>query len=436
MRRGAVLYRDIWDNKTPLLYFIYALSPTLLWAKLSATLCVLGTVLGVYKLSRNLVATTLAGVLLSLTVLEGNIANAELYFTLPIVWGAYLISQGRWFLVTGLLAAMAFLLKVPAVLDFAGLFLAAAVIKLDRTLIKNCFLMALGFALPVGLVFGYFSANHALADFITAAFSQNASYIAIDTGPLSKLSNPLFVRAFILVPSLIFIAILYLKKHVSKEFIFLSFWLSFSLYGALLSNRPYLHYLLQIVPPTIILLAHIVPRVRKYWPAVIVFGGLLFALGKMFAGGFALDPATYYRNFFDFISERKSWKSYVSYFDNRTPLYYAMGDLVREKTKPDEPIFVWGDAASIYVLAERPAATKFIQAHHLTTIDKKNYDLIMARLQKFQPKFIFISRPVQFPFSALESLVAKNYRPVATFGNFYAYQNFAPASPQKWNPNY
>ncbi len=104
MRRGAVLYRDIWDNKTPLLYAIYALNPTLLWAKISAAICVLGTVLVTYKLTTlllheksqkarqmgALLASFVTGVFLSSPLLEGTIANAELYFTLPIILTAYL----------------------------------------------------------------------------------------------------------------------------------------------------------------------------------------------------------------------------------------------------------------------------------------------------------------------------------------------------------
>ncbi|MBI4099746.1 hypothetical protein HY440_01945, partial [Candidatus Microgenomates bacterium] len=127
--RCGVLYRDIWDNKTPLLYLIYAVRPELWWAKLTALVCVLGTSVGVYFLGKKLkvngpLAALLTGIFLSLPMLAGNTANAELYFTLPIVWGAYLVWERKWPWVLGFLAAIAFNLKVPAILDFVGLFLA------------------------------------------------------------------------------------------------------------------------------------------------------------------------------------------------------------------------------------------------------------------------------------------------------------------------
>ncbi len=94
MQRGAVLYRDIWDNKPPLLYILYAIHPTLLFAKITATLFVLGTCVGVYLLAKKiffkrstgycLLTTALAVILLWIPRLECTIANSELYFTLPI----------------------------------------------------------------------------------------------------------------------------------------------------------------------------------------------------------------------------------------------------------------------------------------------------------------------------------------------------------------
>jgi len=450
MRRGAVLYRDIWDNKTPILYFIYALSPTLIWAKLSATVFVLGTVFGVYKLSGRLLSAALIGILLSLPILEGNIANAELYFTLPIIFGAILVYQKRSPFLIGLLAATAFLIKVPAVVDFVGLLLAFFVIKLvdeywspvrdwERLLtdqIKFYLPILVGFFLPILLIFGYFFVNHALQNFLIAAFSQNASYVAVGSGALSKLSNPLFIKSIFLLAGSVLVAMAYFKRLVAKELVLLSLWFGFSLFGALLSNRPYTHYLLQIVPPTILLGVYIISHWRRYWSAGLILLAIFAWLGKMFQGAFALEPVSYYRNFFDYASERKSWEEYVNYFDARTVGVYQVANLIKEDTKPNEPIFVWGDMASIYVVADRPAATKFIQAHHLTTIDSKNYDLIIQRLLKYQPKYIVVTRPVQFPFQVLETLLMRNYKQVEVVGQMYVYKNTVSVSLPMWTPSY
>lgn len=427
MARGAVLYRDIWDNKTPLIYFLYAVHPTILWVKLSATIFVLGTCLGVYFLAKKfkinaLLATAATGVLLSLPALAGNTANSELYFTLPIVWGAYLVWKRRWPFVIGLLAAVAFLFKVPAILDFAGMFMATFLLRRE---FKFYFKMALAFIIPILLFVVYFYVNRALPDFILAAFTQNSTYVSVWSGPLGKLGNPLILRGVALLLILLTLFILFLKKLVSKEFLFLAFWLGFSIYAALLSGRPYPHYWLQIIVPGILLLFFLLSKIKNGRLLAVVFFTLVIFLGKRG------ENISYYQNFFDYISERKSWDDYQKYFGDDNVAAYQMANFLEERTKPNDPIFVWGENDYIYVLSGRPPATKFIRAHHLTTVDPKNYDLIIARLEKFRPKYIFISRPVQFSFPQLEMFVKKNYRETQTFGNFHVYKNIVPTNPSK-----
>lgn len=420
IQRGAVLYRDIWDNKPPLLYMIYAIIPTLLWAKVTATVFVLGTTAIVYKTAKNYLAALLAGVLLSLPLLEGTIANAELYFILPIALAAlYFLRDKVKPVIIGILFTLAFLLKIPAVFDFLGLFLAYFLIQRK---IRPFILIFLTFAVSFFFFLSYFFFNHALADFLTASFSQNASYVAVGTGPLSKLSNPLFTKGFLLIFSCAILWILYLKKRISRELLFLTFWFSFSLYGTLLSNRPYMHYLLQIVPPGTILLFYLLSNIRKYSHVLIAFLFIIFALIRMFKGAFALDSRSYYLNWFDYVSERKLWRDYVNYFDSRTSTNYELSNYLALNTVPNDPLFVWGDNAFIYVLANRPPATKFIQAHHLTTIDPSNYIKVADRLNKTNPKFILVSRPAHFSFPALEELIAKNYRQVKAYQDWYVYK--------------
>lgn len=420
LQRGAILYRDIWDNKTPLLYLIYALNPTLLWAKISATFFVLGTVFFVHKISKNYWAALLTGILVSLPLLEGTIANAELYFTLPIIVGAYLFLKNKINpILIGILFTMAFLLKIPAVFDFLGLFLAYFIINRKLKLFILVFLTFIVLMVPV---FGYFYFNHALGDFLTAAFSQNASYVAVGAGSLSKLSNPLFVKGLFVLLAVLALFVLFVKKKISGEFLILSFWFGFSLYGALLSNRPYLHYLLQIVPPAVILFFYFLKNFRKTIILNSLFIILLLIVAKDFKNGFALETKSYYQNWFDYISERKSWENYANYFDGRTTNNYQVAEFIIHNSKFNDSIFVWGDNSFLYVLSQRPPATKFIQAHHLSTIDPKNYDLVIQKLTETKPKFIIVSRPIHFVFPKLEELVSKNYHPTAQFQDLFLYQ--------------
>lgn len=437
MQKGAVLYRDIWDNKPPLLYLIYAISPTLLWAKISATIFILGTSFFVYKITKiviargnfpALLAMVLTGVLLSLPLLEGTIANAELYFTLPIIITAYfLLTSNRYPLAAGICLATAFLIKVPAVFDFLGLFLACFVIQLHTKvklteIFKKYLLFVLPLLVSLILLVIYFYLNNGLGDFITAAFKQNSSYIAIDSGPLSKLSNPLFVKAFLLLLASLASLVLFIKKKISSELFLLTCWFGFSLYGALLSNRPYLHYLLQIIPPSIILLFYLIRHPARGGIFLVFYFLIIFFLAKMFTGAFALDTRSYYTNWFDYVSERKTWEQYANYFDGRTVTNYQIGNYIKENSSVNDSIFVWGDNAFIYVLSQRKPTTKFIQAHHLTTIPRENYDAVTSKILTDKPKIIVITRPVNFAFPKLETIASKNYSLISTFGTNFVYK--------------
>lgn len=473
IQRGAVLYRDIWDNKTPLLYLLYALSPTLLWVKLSATICVLGTSFGAYELTKriipdkktvwSLLAAFLTGGILSLPALAGNTANAELYFTLPIVWGALVVydkflsvpfrrSGTNYYLIAlGLLAALAFNLKVPAIFDFLGLFVAITIwrfIRLGNFSVKKLpgyLLNEIKFYLPIAIAFFvpflifvyYFYSHHALTDFFVAAFAQNSTYVSVYSGALGKLGSPLILHAIVLLLAVGILAVALARKLVTKEFFFLAIWLGFSIYAALLSGRPYPHYFLQNIAPLMLIFIYCLANFRKYWWGLLVLFVTVWSVFRLF-GSPDITSANwgYYGNFFDYISERKAFDQYVSYFGQDNLDAYQMAEFLKERTRPNDPVFVWGENDYIYVLSHRPPVTKFIRAHHLTTVDSKNYDLIMQRLWKYQPKYIFIARPVQFTFPALEEFVHKNYRLATSFGSFYVYQNVLPANPPLWNPFY
>ncbi len=454
LRRGAVLYRDIWDNKPPVLYLIYALYPTLLWAKISAAGFVLATGAAIFFLARkifadfsrpeffSLLAVFLTGLLLSLPALEGNIANAELYFTFPIALAAFLLWQKRDFpkqilpvsLLLGLLFSLAFFLKVPAAFDFLGLFLAVTLIRLmavkNPAGLKKFFRGEIKFYLPVMVIFlfisssliGYFYFNHALGDFLTASFVQNASYVAVDSGPLSRLSNPLFVKGFLLLIFLAGLTWRLRRKKISPEFFFLSVWVSFSLYGALLSNRPYLHYLLQIIPPAVLFLIYLITRARKYPILFLLTLSVVFSLTNQFKTAFHLNGKGYYENFLVFSFGRKSYEDYINYFDSRTANNYRTAAYLADRTTPSDTIFVWDDNAALYDLSDRAPAAKFIQAHHLTTIDPKNYALLAQKLAIVQPKLIVVARPVHFAFPELEALLLNRYQPTAAFDHLFVYR--------------
>ncbi|MCX6724654.1 MAG: glycosyltransferase family 39 protein, partial [Candidatus Shapirobacteria bacterium] len=143
IRRGLVLYRDIYDNKPPLIYLLGAFTGNFFNYRLIFLVWSLGTIFVFYQLTKLLfpkkrgvilLVTSIFAILISLPLFEGNIANAENFMMLPIIGSFYLIikileqtkiTKGNflsWFS-AGILFSLAILFKVPALFDFLAVVL-------------------------------------------------------------------------------------------------------------------------------------------------------------------------------------------------------------------------------------------------------------------------------------------------------------------------
>ena len=100
LRKGYLLYRDIFDNKPPLIYLLGALvNGKIFWYRLLLSVSLLFSTYCFYRLStlffktekiKAKIGTLLFVFLTTMRMLEGNIANAELFILLPSVLGFYL----------------------------------------------------------------------------------------------------------------------------------------------------------------------------------------------------------------------------------------------------------------------------------------------------------------------------------------------------------
>ena len=230
MDQGRLLYRDIWDNKPPLLYVVYAVTggdqPTVkIFSIIAGLLSVIAFFLLSQKLFKkqriSLIITTIYVLLLATPILEGNIANAEDFILFPTILAGLLIyhilnkSQNKTnkkhssifnpqslIFISGLLVGIAFLFKIVAVFDLAAFLSFFIMIKLPpnitwksfttahshagqkkyqdpwlRSLLTTSWFLLLGFLLPLFLTILYFTLNHAFVAFFQAVFSGNVNYV-------------------------------------------------------------------------------------------------------------------------------------------------------------------------------------------------------------------------------------------------------------------
>ena len=135
LRRGLVFYRDIHDNKPPLLYLMAALAGGVMWFRFILMAWNLVNVVFVWKLAEKFiknktgvwVTTLLFAVLSSIPLTEGNIANGEVFMIMPTtvaVWWLWMMEKrdrkknsGLSYFLVGGLFSVAFLFKVPVLFE-------------------------------------------------------------------------------------------------------------------------------------------------------------------------------------------------------------------------------------------------------------------------------------------------------------------------------
>jgi len=413
IRQGKLLYRDIFDNKPPLLYVFYSFfNGDQFWIRFLSLVFGLGAVIAFFYLSKLLfkktkiayLTTSIFAVLFGLPIIEGNIANAENFMLLPLILGAILIVWKKHFkykyFLAGLLVGIAFLVKIVAVFDFAGFFIFIILtnFKFNFKNLKNKSLpilsLILGFVLPIFLTTVFFVAQGAFPDFIKATFFSNIGYVSY--------GNKFLIPQGLLILKLVALGLftfLVLKKRdkLGIEGIFIYLWFAFSLYNAFFSQRPYTHYLLVLLPSFCLLIGFALDNAvfRKFSFLVLLITIILVVQN------FWIFTKTeyYYQNFLSFIVGKNSTIEYENFFDRNVPLDNKLASYINNNELESDSIFLWGNNAQLYKLTNKLPPEKYVVAYHILSY-KDGYQITKNVLIKTKPKLIIIMPNVpSYPFS-------------------------------------
>ncbi|PIU02282.1 hypothetical protein COT66_01080 [Candidatus Shapirobacteria bacterium CG09_land_8_20_14_0_10_49_15] len=435
LRKGLVFYRDIHDNKPPLLYLLAAVSGSFGHFRLLLFFWSFLTILVFYELCLQLfaknrravaTATTILAVLTSLHTFEGNVANAENFMMLPTLFGFYLFVKIRsqpaaflpW-LAIGSLFGLATLFKVPAAFDFIALLALYTTVnrKIKTKFFQNGLFLTAGFSLPILFSFAYYAAKNSLPAYWIAAFSQNLPYLSSwgsDQPQAGSLPIALLTRAGLLamVVGLIF----WQRQKISLAASLAIFWFGFSLFAALLSGRPYPHYLLQTIPPLSLTWGLIFAK--KNFAKLIPIGLTLTLITSFLTFKFWHYPNwSYYQNFYQYALGGKDKQAYWLKFGDHTVAIYELARYLQTHTQPEEKIFIWSNQPSVYVLAKRLPVGRYCTAYHIQDFDKQGTSLRQVSAQP--PRFVVVEKSLPYP--ALEALLQTNYLFDQQFGPFAVY---------------
>ena len=422
LRQGRILYRDIHDNKPPVIYILACLSfGHLAVLRLFGILSIILQLTALYFLSISISKSSSAAFILGILavpliiIFEGRVANGEVFMMLPITLSALLLWSWRQnlnikrSLIIGLLLAWGFLTKAPAAFDGLGLLLATFVFlpKRPRPWRQISFWAIIAAAAtPITLSLGYFAIRGGLIYYIRSALLQNIGYVSSWSGGGHQ---ALLWRGFILI--LLALAIWFRRRFLSPSLIFATIWFIFALFGALLAGRPYPHYLLEIVPSLVILHAAgfaSLRRQKRLFSLLIISAADALIIAVYFLFHFWWYPQIpYYRHFLTYLRGQTTKVQYYQHWGKRPLTNYRLAQFIRQTVPDNQPIFVWGSNSCIYALSGHPPVGRYTVNYHI--YDYGGFGETLRALQREKPALVIKLADEKRQWPALDLFLSRYY---------------------------
>ncbi|MGH7609607.1 MAG: hypothetical protein ACREOD_06700 [Candidatus Dormibacteria bacterium] len=382
MAHGKVLYLTVWNNKPPLLFWIYQValggfgSSSELGLHLVSGILELFALGGMWVLARGSlggrrtwVAMLLGALLLGTPLLNGDLALPESLLIGFTVWAmvavvAALRAPGRWRALllagcAGLLLGLACLIQQTAVADA---FVALLILLLGR---RGWELAGTTFGVLVVVIAA------AMAPFVAAAGAHNVffflvtSYAGYTSGTLHPSLGSVAPRA---VAFLLVLGGAWWARRWSPERLLVWVWLGVVLLAYIIPNRPYMHFLLPAAPAAALLLARLkLPELRRrpvaaglrplpLLAATLLVSGMWAAvLASGLSGGSLFTvklTAQYYPAFVGRYTGAISPVTYVSLYDQRAVAEHQAVAWVRENGLGGQTAVVWSPDSWAYLLGD------------------------------------------------------------------------------------
>ncbi len=430
VNRGEVLYKQIHDNKPPMIYWTAALAlGNLFWFKFLAWWTgMVGTIV-MYLMCEKVLGekskgvfwtTTLFALLTTIPLLEGNIANAELFFIPFTVGATYLVwdKEAGWIRVflAGILFGLGGLFKIPALFE-AGVWPIVWIVEKDKLWFKKCLVLSLGALLPIVGSGVYFAGLGALKEYLVAAWAQNIPYLSSWRSGGGE-SGIFSLKGRLVVLFIWLGAITGLGKRWGRTGLIVGVWGGISLFAALLSGRPYPHYLIQVGGIIALCVGIIVWGEKRWtWPSA---GIISMVLASVMVFKFWMYPVGgYYLNFSRWAFRTIDTSEYRKWFNPKIEVDYEIAEIIMAGSKPEDRLFVWGDAPILYALTKVPPVGKYTARYHISDFSAQAETLQV--LTDTPPKYI-VDYGEADKLPGLESLLRSKYIVIKKFGDTAVYR--------------
>ena len=410
---GDIPYRDLFDNKPPVVYAWYAFSflvfgegvaaPRIVAAVLLSltTLAIFGEAQMIFPRRVAYLAAASFAVATGLPFVALH-ANSEAYMVLPLVasLAAFTIGTRRsrlgWFVLAGALGALAAMTKQVAVWNIVALAVMAMTWRWGRAetawqRITPLLSLLAGAAGATALIAAPFFVEGALSDFLYANISYNwvyasfvtfgytVAHLALGAALVSALAAPL-------VAGMVLGVLTVLRRTRRHAAYLLVVWAAASAFGVASGGRFFPHYFLQLVPAMVLLTAAVVDdrfhqdKHHRGWKLVSAAIALLAIVSIGANGLLYLAPLRTEHRVAPNVIYQEQWDEASQ----------SLGAYIAERTLPEDTIFNLGRQSQIYFYADRRPATRYFY-DYAYDYDETALPVTLEALRETKPVYIIDS---------------------------------------------
>lgn len=478
IRNGLRLYTEIIDHKTPIIYYLATVPNQFYFRALTLGWMITATFF-FHKLCQKLfankkgpiLATVLMVLATTLPWFEGNIPNGELFVIGFVMVGAYFFTRTKlfdqlieskqavrkklfavekyelkWLFGAGVLMGLGILTKIPALFDLAA-FLAVGWFIITNQLLTNfrkeslwkivlpttifrLLILGLGVLAPIALSIIYYISVGSGQDYLEYGLLYNIRY----SGSWQhNFASPILqflvtLKGKLILLSGVMLLLTLAKKVLNPTFQFMAAWFGLALFAALLSNRPYPHYFLQIFPAMALMLSWVIIRLTSAFKTLLTAStkssqkrpnlgimtvettlavGLMAAfVALLFTFDVGLYPTrSYYQNFKRYLTQNMSQQEYYQSFNGLMTENYQVAKLIKEMNL--DRIFIWGTNPMLYTLSDTIPTARFTVSFHI--IEFNAYQETFNLITQHQPKLIIVMNNETQPFPELKTYLQQQY---------------------------
>jgi len=434
LRHDLVPYRDLFDQKPPLVYGIYWFAfffgqdvwqPRVLAALALGATGVM-TVLTAREMGYGRRTSLGAGVIFALSTsnvfLRIN-ANTEAFMLLPMTASLFALLRAQktrqlgWYGAAGVLGGLAVLAKTSAL--FPALALVVYLVARRGPRARPAAAFAVGAVAPLLLCLAVFAAFSALSDFWYANITYNRLYT--ESVPLAERTYGLFIFSpSAALAGLIFwlvaaIGLVIAARQRSRTGWLLVLWVAASYLAIKFTGRDSPHYYAQLLPGAalsgVAAAGWILDNLRRRAVRFAVYATLL---------PLAIFQLAVYGTFVSSASSREEAHS-PGLCETVAP---AIGRWILERSQPSDRIYNLGRDSEIYFFADRLPAARFMYDRPFY-LDPPTATETAATLSRDPPRFIVDTLDcvtLHEPPPEIAALIALRYRVAETVGRAVIYE--------------